>query len=136
VRKMGQPYKIELIDQIPEAEPVSFYKQGDFVDLCEGPHIRRTGELKHVKLLYTSGAYWKGDQNNPMLQRIYGTAFETKELLEEHLRMLEEAKKRDHRELAKKLDLFSFHPWSPGIPFMHPKGTIVYNEMINFIREL
>lgn len=136
VRKQGQLYKIELIDQIPENEPVSFYKQGDFVDLCEGPHVRRTGELKNVKLLYSSGAYWKGDQNNPMLQRIYGTAFESKELLDEHLRMLEEAKKRDHRELAKKLDLFSFHPLSPGIPFMHPKGTIVYNEMINFIRDL
>lgn len=136
VQKQGQPYKVELIHQIPEEEPVSFYKQGEFIDLCEGPHVRRTRELKFFKLLNVSGAYWKGDQNNPQLQRIYGTAFESKELLDEHLRMLEEAKKRDHRELAKRLDLFSFHHWSPGIPFMHPKGTIVYNEMQNFIREL
>lgn len=136
VKEQGQTYKIELIDQIPENEAVSFYKQGDFVDLCEGPHIQKTGELKHFKLLYTSGAYWKADQNNAMLQRIYGTAFESKELLDEHLRFLEEAKKRDHRELAKRLDLFSFHPWSPGIPFMHPKGTAVYNQMVEFIREL
>lgn len=136
VRQQNQTYKIELIDQIPPTEPVSFYQQGEFTDLCEGPHIRKTSELRHFKLLTFSGAYWKGDQNNPMLQRVYGTAFETKELLDEHLKMLEEAKKRDHRELGKKLDLFSFHPWSPGIPFMHPRGTIVYNEMIEFIRDL
>lgn len=136
VRKQKQPYKIELIDSIPEGEPISFYQQGEFIDLCEGPHISKTSELKFSKLLYVSGAYWKGDQNNQQLQRIYGTAFESKEQLDEHLKMLEEAKRRDHRELAKKLDLFSFHPWSPGIPFMHPKGTIVYNEMQNFIRDL
>ena len=136
VRGQNQTYKIELIDQIPKGEPISFYAQGDFIDLCEGPHVKKTSELKFFKLLYVSGAYWKGDQNNPQLQRIYGTAFETKELLDEHLKMIEEAKKRDHRELAKKLDLFSFHPWSPGIPFMHPRGTFVYNAMIEFIREL
>lgn len=136
VLKQKQPYKTELIDQIPEDEAVSFYKQGEFTDLCEGPHVHKTGELHYIKLLSISGAYWKGDQNNPQLQRIYGTAFESKDLLKEHLNMIEEAKKRDHRELAKKLDLFSFHPWSPGIPFMHPRGTIVYNEMQNFIREL
>ena len=136
LQKTGQPYKVELIDSIPEGEPITFYSQGEFIDLCEGPHIKTTGELKHFKLLYTSGAYWKGDQNNPMLQRIYGTAFESKEALEAHLKMLEEAKKRDHRELGKKLDLFSFHELSPGIPFFHPKGTIVYNQMIDYIREL
>lgn len=136
VKKQNQPYKIELIDQIPPEEPVSFYQQGEFTDLCEGPHVKRTGELRHVKLLNISGAYWKGDQENQMLQRIYGTAFESKDLLKEHLRLLEEAKKRDHRELGKKLDLFSFHPWSPGIPFLHPRGTIVYNQMQDFIREL
>lgn len=136
VLEQKQPYKTELIDQIPEGEAVSFYKQGEFTDLCEGPHVHKTGEMHFVKLLSISGAYWKGDQNNPQLQRIYGTAFESKDLLKEHLNMIEEAKKRDHRELAKKLDLFSFHPWSPGIPFMHPRGTIVYNEMQNFIREL
>lgn len=136
VQEQGQTYKVELIDQIPEDEAVSFYKQGEFTDLCEGPHVKKTRELKFFKILNVSGAYWKGDQNNPQLQRIYGTAFESKELLDEHLRMLEEAKKRDHRELAKKLDLFSFHQWSPGIPFMHPKGTIVYNQMQDFVREL
>jgi len=136
VKKLGQTYKVELINQIPEGEPISFYRQAEFTDLCKGPHIQRTGELKFFKLLTVSGAYWKGDQNNPQLQRIYGTAFEKKEQLQEYLKMIEEAKKRDHRELGKKLDLFSFHPWSPGIPFMHPKGTIVYNEMQDYIREL
>lgn len=136
VKKQGQKYKIELIDSIPEGEPITFYSQGEFTDLCEGPHVRQTGELKHFKLLSFSGAYWKGDQANAQLQRIYGTAFETKELLDEHLKMLEEAKKRDHRELGKKLDLFSFHEWAPGSPFFHPNGTIVYNEMLNYIREL
>lgn len=136
LKKQNQTYKIELVDSIPENEPITFYTQGEFTDLCEGPHIRHTSELKHFKLLTFSGAYWKGDQNNAQLQRIYGTAFESKELLDEHLKMLEEAKKRDHRELGKKLDLFSFHEWSPGIPFFHPHGTIVYNEMIQFIREL
>ena len=134
--EQGQTYKIELVNSFPSDEPISFYAQGEFIDLCEGPHVRTTGELKHFKLLYFSGAYWKGDQNNAQLQRIYGTAFETKELLEAHLKMLEEAKKRDHRELGKKLDLFSFHEWAPGIPFFHPNGTLVYNQMIEYIREL
>jgi threonyl-tRNA synthetase len=136
VKKQGQTYKLDLIDQIPADEPVTFYEQGDFTDLCEGPHVRRTGELKFFKLLNVSGSYWKGDQNNAQLQRIYGTAFESKELLDDHLRMIEEAKKRDHRELAKRLDLFSFHHWSPGIPFMHPRGTFVYNRMQDYVRDL
>jgi len=134
--KQGQTYKVELIDSFPPEEAVTFYSQGEFTDLCEGPHVRSTGELKHVKLLSFSGAYWKGDQANAQLQRIYGTAFESKELLDDHLKMLEEAKKRDHRELGKRLDLFSFHEWSPGIPFFHPKGTTVFNLMADFIREL
>lgn len=136
LKKNGQNYKVEMVDWIPEGEAVTFYSQGDFVDLCEGPHIKTTGELKHFKLLSFSGAYFKGDQNNPVLQRIYGTAFESKELLDAYLKMIEEAKKRDHRELGKKLDLFSFHEWSAGSPFFHPKGTVVYNQMIDFIREL
>lgn len=136
LKKLGQTYKIEMLDWIPAGEPISFYSHGEFTDLCEGPHVRSTGELKHFKLLSFSGAYFKGDQNNPMLQRIYGTAFESKELLEAHLKMLEEAKKRDHRELGKALDLFSFSDLSPGSPFFHPNGTIVYNEMISFIRDL
>jgi threonyl-tRNA synthetase len=136
LKKANQPYKVELVDSFPSTEPISFYTQGEFIDLCEGPHIRYTNELKHFKLLNISGAYWKGDQNGPMLQRIYGTVFPTKEELEAYLRMLEEAKKRDHRELGQKLDLFSFHEYSPGSPFFHPNGTVVYNEMIQFIREL
>ncbi len=136
VLKQGQPYKSELIDNIPGNEAITFYSQGEFTDLCEGPHVRYTSELKHFKLLSFSGAYWKADQNNAQLQRIYGTAFETKELLDAHLKMIEEAKKRDHRELGKRLDLFSFHEWAPGIPFFHPNGTIVYNQMIEYVREL
>lgn len=136
VKKQGQTYKLELIDSIPANEAVTFYSQGEFTDLCEGPHVKSTGELKHVKLLSFSGAYWKGDQANAQLQRIYGTAFETKELLDAHLKMLDEAKKRDHRELGKKLDLFSFHEWSPGIPFFHANGTEVFNQMADYIREL
>ncbi len=136
LKQHGQNYKVEMVDWIPPNEAVTFYKQGEFVDLCEGPHIRNTGELKHFKLLTMSGAYWKGDQNNPVLQRIYGTIFPTKDELDTHLKMLEEAKKRDHRELGKKLDLFGFHEWAPGSPFFHPRGTIVYNQMIDFIREL
>lgn len=136
LKESHQTYKIELVDSFPSDEPISFYQQGEFIDLCEGPHIRSTGELKHFKLLNISGAYWKGDQNGPQLQRIYGTVFPSAEELEAHLKMLEEAKKRDHRELGQKLDLFSFHEYSPGSPFFHPHGTIVYNEMIRFVREL
>ncbi len=136
LNKTNQPYKVELVNSFPAGEAITFYQQGEFIDLCEGPHIRNTSELKHFKLLNISGAYWKGDQNGPMLQRIYGTVFPSKEELDAHLRMLEEAKKRDHRELGQKLDLFSFHDFSPGSPIFHPNGTIVYNQMINFIREL
>lgn len=134
--KTNQPYKVELVDSFPSNEPISFYTQGEFVDLCEGPHVRYTSELKHFKLLNMSGAYWKGDQNSPMLQRIYGTVFPTRDELDSYLKMLEEAKKRDHRELGQKLDLFSFSDLAPGSPFFHPNGTVVYNEMIQFIREL
>ncbi|MDB5038433.1 MAG: thrS [Bacteriovoracaceae bacterium] len=136
LKKTNQPYKVELVDSFPSNEPISFYQQGEFIDLCEGPHIRFTGELKHFKLLNISGAYWKGDQNGPMLQRIYGTVFKTKDELDAYLKMLEEAKKRDHRELGKTLDLFSFHEYAPGIPFFHPKGTTVFNLLIEFIREI
>jgi threonyl-tRNA synthetase len=136
LKSKGQIYKIEMVDWIPEGEAVSFYEQGEFIDLCEGPHVRSTGEIKHFRLLNFSGAYWKGDQNNAQLQRIYGTAFESKELLDAHLKMLEEAAKRDHREVGKRLDLFSFHEWAPGIPFFHPKGTTVFNLMADYIRQL
>lgn len=136
LQNQNQTYKIELVDSFPSDEPISFYQQGEFIDLCEGPHIRSTGELKHFKLLSMSGAYWKGDQNGTQLQRIYGTVFPSKEELDAHIKMLEEAKKRDHRELGQKLDLFSFHEWSPGVPFFHPKGTTVFNLMVDYIRKL
>ncbi|KUK13829.1 MAG: Threonine--tRNA ligase [bacterium 42_11] len=129
-----EPYKLELLDEIPD-ENVSFYKQGEFVDLCAGPHLPSAGYVKHFKLLSVAGAYWRGDEKNPMLQRIYGTAFPTKEALEEYLTRIEEAKKRDHRRLGKELDLFSLHEEGPGFPFFHPKGMIILNELIDFWRK-
>ncbi len=132
-----QPYKLELIGELEKAgEKISVYRSGDFVDLCAGPHIGSTKEINpdSFKLTKIAGAYWKGNEKNPMLTRIYGVAFETKEELDEYLKMLEEAEKRDHRKLGKELDLFSFHEEGPGFPFWHPKGTILYNELENFIR--
>jgi threonyl-tRNA synthetase len=125
-----QPYKLELIEEIPE-EKVSIYTSGDFVDLCKGPHINSTKEIdpKAFQLQKLAGAYWRGDEKNAMLTRIYGLAFESEEKLNEYLEMLEEAEKRDHRKLGRELDLFSFHEVAPGMPFFHPKGTIVYNEL-------
>jgi threonyl-tRNA synthetase len=134
-RRMGEDYKVEIIEGI--AEPtVSLYRQGDWVDLCRGPHVPSTGALKAFKLTSVAGAYWRGNEQNEMLQRIYGTAWHSKEALGEHLRLLEEAKKRDHRRLGKELDLFSFHPIAPASPFFHPKGATVYNELIAYIRRL
>ncbi len=129
-----EPYKLELLKGIP-GEMISFYRQGEFIDLCAGPHVPSTGLIKHFKLLSVAGAYWRGDERNPMLQRIYGTAFPTKEMLEEHLKRLEEAKKRDHRRLGRELDLFSLHPEGPGFPFFHPKGMVILNELIDFWRK-
>jgi threonyl-tRNA synthetase len=134
-RKMGESYKVEIIEGITE-DTVSLYRQGDWVDLCRGPHVASTGQIKAFKLTGVAGAYWRGDEKNEMLQRIYGTSWPTKEALNEHLRLLEEAKKRDHRRLGRELDLFSFHAVAPGSPFFHPKGTVVYNELIAFIRRL
>lgn len=134
-RSLGEHYKVEIIEGIPE-DPVSLYRQGDFVDLCRGPHVPSTGRIKAFKLTGVAGAYWRGDERNEMLQRIYGTAFAERELLEEHLRLVEEAKKRDHRRLGKELDLFSFDPVAPGSPFFHPKGAVVYNRLVDYIRGL
>ncbi len=134
-RNMGELYKAEIIESIPE-ERVSLYRQGEFVDLCRGPHVPSTGRLKAVKLTGIAGAYWRGDERNEMLQRIYGTAFATREQLEAHLALREEAKRRDHRRLGKDLDLFSFDPISPGSPFFHPKGAHVYNSLTQFMRGL
>jgi threonyl-tRNA synthetase len=130
-----EPYKLELLEEIPE-ETVSFYRDGDFVDLCRGPHMLSTGQVKHFKLLSVAGAYWRGDEKNKMLQRIYGTAFATKEALERHLQMLEEAKKRDHRKLGRELELFFFdEEVGPGLPLWLPKGAIIIEELEKLAKE-
>ncbi|RDI92126.1 threonyl-tRNA ligase [Thermosipho africanus Ob7] len=132
----GQIYKVELIKEIQD-EKVSFYKQGEFVDLCRGPHLPRTGMIKHFKLLSVSGAYWRGSEKNPMLQRIYGTAFATKDELDNYLKMLEEAKKRDHRKLGPKLGLFFINTdVAAGMPIFLPKGATILNELMSFSRQL
>ncbi|EQA44665.1 threonine--tRNA ligase [Leptospira broomii serovar Hurstbridge str. 5399] len=132
--KMGENYKIEIIGQIPD-EQVSIYGMGEWFDLCRGPHIPRSGFLKAFKLTALSGAYWKANKENRMLTRIYGVAFPSKKELDEYLLRLEEAKKRDHRKLGKELDLFSFQPEAPGFPFWHPKGTILWNSLADYIRK-
>jgi threonyl-tRNA synthetase len=130
-----QPYKLELIDELPEGEVISFYKQGEFVDLCAGPHLRYTSQLKAYKLINVTGAYWRGDEKNKMLQRVYGTAFENKDSLNAYLEALEEAKKRDHRKLGKELDLFMMVDEGPGFPFFLPKGMIIRNLLEDFWRQ-
>ncbi len=135
----NESYKIELLKQIREEngdESASIYRQGEFVDLCRGPHAPSTGWMKHFKLLNVAGAYWRGDENNQMLQRIYGTSWPTEKQLEDYLNFLEEARERDHRKLGKELNLFSFHQVAPANPFFHPRGTIIYNELVDHIREL
>jgi len=133
---MGEPLKVEILSSIPAGDIISGYRQGDFYDLCRGPHVPNTSKLKAFKLLSIAGAYWKGDERNQMLSRIYGTAFHSQKELDEHLKRLEEAKARDHRKLGKELGLYSFHPEAPASPFFHPKGTQVYNELVAYIREL
>jgi threonyl-tRNA synthetase len=133
---MGEPLKVEIVSSIPSGDTIGGYRQGDFYDLCRGPHVPSTAKLKAFKLLSIAGAYWRGDEKNQMLSRIYGTAFHTQKELEEHLKRLEEAKARDHRKLGKELGLYSFHPEAPASPFFHPKGTQVYNELVTYMREL
>ncbi|HXJ33673.1 MAG TPA: threonine--tRNA ligase [Candidatus Eisenbacteria bacterium] len=135
-RDMGQKYKVEIIEGLPAGEPISLYRQGDFVDLCRGPHVPSTGRLDAFKLTSIAGAYWRGDANNEQLQRLYGTAWATKQDLDAYLRRVEEAKQRDHRRLGQVLDLFSFNPLAPGSPFFHPKGAIVYNMLVEYVRRL
>ena len=132
----NQPFKLELIAGIPADEPISTYRHGTFEDLCEGPHVESTDAIKAFKLLSVAGAYWRGDEKRPMLQRIYGTAFESQEALEEHLRLLEEAQRRDHRVLGRELGLFFFDPLAPASPFFMPKGAIVYNLLVDYMRGL
>ncbi|HXG17876.1 MAG TPA: threonine--tRNA ligase [Methylomirabilota bacterium] len=135
-RDMGEIYKAEIIASIPEDESISLYRQGEFVDLCRGPHVPSTGKITAFKLTSVAGAYWRGDARNEQLQRIYGTAWASQKDLTAYLKRIEEAKQRDHRRLGPALDLFSLHPIAPGSPFFHPKGTIVYNILIQYIRDL
>src|SRR5512141_1888602 len=129
----NDPLKVQIARELPD-EFVSCYRQGEFIDLCRGPHVAATGRLGVFKLTHTAGAYWKGDEKNPMLQRIYGASFLSQKELDEHLKRLEEAKERDHRKLGKELDLFSFHPWAPASPFFHPKGVALYHSLLDYLR--
>ncbi len=131
----GEPFKAEILKGI-DAPVVSLYRQGEFVDLCRGPHVPSTGHIKTFKLLSSSGAYWRGDERNPMLQRIYGTAWHTREELDRYLWRLEEAKRRDHRKLGRELDLFVFHDVSPGAAFWLPRGMVIFRELERFWREV
>lgn len=132
----GEKYKVMLINDLPKDALITLYTQGEFTDLCAGPHIVSTGKIKAIKLQNVTGAYWRGDAKNKMLQRIYGTAFEKKSDLDDYLHMLEEAAKRDHRKLGKELDLFSMHEEGPGFPFFHPNGMIIRNELIKYWRSV
>ncbi|MFT7457886.1 MAG: threonyl-tRNA synthetase [Planctomycetota bacterium] len=134
-RNMGEDYKAEIIASIPAGENLSLYKQGDFIDLCRGPHVPSTGKIKAFKLMKLAGAYWRGDSSNEMLQRIYGTAWTDKKALKQYLHRLEEAEKRDHRKLARRLDLFHFQEEAPGMVFWHPKGWVIYKRVEQHVRE-
>jgi len=141
--KMGEKFKLEIIDAIPAGDAISLYRHGlpewtnsTWFDVCRGPHVQHTGQIGAIKLMSVAGAYWRGDEHNPMLTRIYGTAFPTEEELTEHLRLLEEAKARDHRKLGKELELFMFHEYAPAMPFFLPRGAGIYNRLIDYIRSL
>lgn len=136
MEQQGEPYKVELINDLPEDEELSFFKQGDFVDLCAGPHVSFTSAVKAFKLTSVAGAYWRGSEKNKMLTRIYGTAFASKEDLATHLERIEEAKKRDHRKLGKELGIFAMMEEGPGFPFFLPKGMILKNTLIDFWRQI
>lgn len=135
MKERDEEYKIELIEELPEGEEISFYKQGDFTDLCAGPHLGSTGKIKAVKLLSTSAAYWKGNQDNDTMQRVYGISYPKASQLEEYLNMLEEAKKRDHKKIGKELELFMLAPEGPGFPFFLPKGMVLRNILEDFWRK-
>ncbi|MDH5546696.1 MAG: threonine--tRNA ligase [Gammaproteobacteria bacterium] len=134
-KNMGEVYKAEIIESIPKGETISLYEQGDFIDLCRGPHIPSTGKIKAVKLMKVAGAYWRGDSRNEMLQRIYGTAWNNKKDLKDYLHRLEEAEKRDHRKIGKQLDLFHMEELAPGMVFWHDKGWIVYQVIESYVRK-
>jgi len=134
--EMGEGLKVERLKDIPEGDTITIFRDGSFTDLCRGPHVQRLSQIGAIKLLEASGVYWKGDETNEMLQRIYGTAFGTPKELRQHLAQIEEAKKRDHRRLGQELDLFSFNEHAPASPFFHPKGAVVYNELEEYVRQL
>ncbi len=136
MQKREESYKVELIEELPEGEEISFYEQGDFVDLCAGPHLMSTGKVKAIKLLSSSGAYWRGDEHNKMLQRIYGISYPKASDLQAYLDMIEEAKKRDHKKLGKELELFMITPEGPGFPFFLPKGMVLRNILEDFWRKI
>ena len=136
MQEKDEPYKVELIRDLPEDAVISFYRQGDFVDLCAGPHLESTGKCKNIKLMSVAGAYWRGSEKNKMLKRIYATAFEKKADLDEYIHMLEEAKKRDHRKLGKELGLFAMMDEGPGFPFFLPKGMVLKNTLIDYWRQV
>ena len=133
--KLGEQYKVEIIKGIPGDEPLSVYRQGDWFDLCRGPHVPSTGRLGAFRLMSVAGAYWRGDERNAMLQRIYGTAWADREDLEKYLKQIEEAKARDHRRLGKELKLIMFSEFAPAMPVFLPKGAVLYNELIDFVRD-
>ena len=135
-KAIGEVYKAEIIASIPAGEDVSLYREGQFEDLCRGPHVPSTGKLKHFKLMKVAGAYWRGDHRNEMLQRIYGTAWATKDELQHHLHMLEEAEKRDHRKLGRELDLFHIDEFAPGLVFWHPKGWALWQQVEQYMRQV
>ncbi len=136
MQEKEEPYKVELIEELPEGEEISFYKQGEFTDLCAGPHLMSTGKVKAIKLLTSSGAYWRGNENNKMLQRIYGISYPKASQLEEYIQLLEEAKKRDHKKLGKELELFMIAPEGPGFPFFLPKGMVLRNILEDYWRKI
>lgn len=135
-KDMGEDYKVQIIESIPNAEGLSFYRQGDFIDLCRGPHVPSTGHIKAFKLMSVAGAYWRGDSNNEMLQRIYGTAWTDKKELKQYLHLLEEAERRDHRKIGKKLKLFHFQEEAPGMVFWHPQGWSIYQTIKRYMQSL
>jgi len=133
---LNENYKLEMIDELDQNETISVYEQGDFVDLCRGPHLPSTGKIKSFRLLNVAGAYWRGDENNKMLQRIYGVSYPDRKQLKEYLDRIEEAERRDHRKLGRQLGLFMFHPFAPASPFFFPKGARVYNTLVDYVRGL
>ena len=135
MRQKGEDYKVELINDLPSDEEISFYTQGEFIDLCAGPHVESTGKIKAIKLMSVAGAYWRGNEKNKMLQRVYGTAFPSQEELQEYIERIEEAKKRDHRKIGKEMDLFALMEEGPGFPFFLPNGMILRTELENYWRQ-